>query len=761
MIRNVTRILILIACCVLGSSMDRTVRAQSVKIEADAWYYHCDSWAPPPWDTKKGVRRSLQPSVLRGEYPGTYTRAGKTISGKFVALRNTVIALISEPGGSEPTQLFVTARRIPVDFIPNDSPTPLKVLNGRLAVWPTQWMNYYIECLRGDSPIALEDTSEPPKSLAELAKPSKPAEPGAKLEDLFHGKPTGGGGAEGPRADASPPKSEDEGTRDKGKPATSEPPPSLRGEFGPKPPSGTAERGPITPPGAAPVRPDARPIEKTPRSRSDAIALALRNLDTAKAKDTTTPASVCEVGTLTPLPVANGTVPASLQEVGFRNTRVEAHGFDYSGSDARPIDGNLDIADSASKLVRYEAIAASPRSGTELISFPGTDESHLRRNRAPAKTLTILVVAGPAELAMSGLELVGNELRRPGAAPVNLDIEWHAIDESGAIKFAGRYPSLEALVKDAAAKTPGTPDLLGEAQLQVLFNGFETLLKSHTATVEKVFWIKGPYPIPSSIPQRFERFLRTVSDSSAVLHTPSGKPTKWLQIISARTAGFSIAYLKEPINAQAVGDVFEEAPGTVSGPRRLIGAEDASVLASNLRAALILSSAMAKGGVEPPAEREALAGKLVLDAREVFEQRGYLFSAEAAEALRSHLARVAGLWEGPVLRPDVLASLAEESGKPSPSFADILQVAAHYPQLPKLLPDWFGKPIRYLSPAESSAAKNAIAAYAKGANWLAETIRVSAPGARAVCGLFYVADAYFGFDRFQRPASGRRGAKTR
>jgi hypothetical protein len=753
MIRNVTRILILLACCVLGSSMDRIARAQSVKIEADPWYYQCDSWAPPPWD-KKGVRRLLFPApLIIGEYPGALTVGGKTIKGKFLVRKEAVISLISEPLGVEPTQQFITSWGAPLDFIAPDSPVPVKARIGRLFVLPPEYMGYYFECLKGDSATALLASRETPRSLADVAKPSKPAEPEHKLADVFSGAPPAERG-EAPRADAGSPKPGDEArAADKGKPAADSPS-GLRDVFTPASPP---------PPGAAPARPDtAAPAEKTPRSRSDAIALALRNLETAKAKDTTTPASVCEFRTLTPLPVANGTVPASLQEVGFRNTRVEAHGFDYSGSDARPLDGNLDIADSASKLVRYEAIAASPRSGTELISFPGTDESHLRRNRTPAKTLTMLVVAGPAELAMSGLDLVGNELRRPGAAPVDLDIEWHAIDESGALKFAGRYPSLEALVRDAAAKGRGAPDLLGEAQLQVLFNGFETLLKSHTATVEKVFWIKGPYPIPSSIPQRFERFLRTVSDSSAVLHTPSGKPTKWLQIISARTAGFSIAYLKEPINAQAVGDVFEEAPGTVSGPRRLIGAEDASVLASNLRAALILASAMAKGGAEPPPpERETLAGKLVLDAREVFEQRGYLFSAQAAEALRNHLARVAGLWEGPVLRPDVLAALADETGKPSPSIADILQVAAHYPQLPKTVPDWFGKPIRYLTPAESSAAKNAIAAYAKGANWLAEMIRNSATGTRASCGLFYIADAYFGFDRFQRPPAGRRGPKTR
>src|SRR5262249_28144089 len=155
------------------------------------------------------------------------------------------------------------------------------------------------------------------------------------------------------------------------------------------------------------------------------------------------------------------------------------------------------------------------------------------------------------------------------------------------------------------------------------------------------------------------------------------KPTKWLQIVSARTAGFSTAYLKEPINSKAVGDVFEEAPGTVSGPRRLIGADDAGVLASNLRATLILASAMAKPGGDAPPERETLTGRLVLDAADVFDQRGYLLSADAAEALRAHLVRVASLWDTLGVRPDVLSRLAEEIGKTYPTLADVLQVSSN------------------------------------------------------------------------------------
>ena len=762
----------LVACCVLASSIDRIANAQSVKIDVDTWYYHCSNWVPPPWD-KKGARRLLfLAPLLAGEYPGAYTQGGKTIPGKFVLRKEALIGLMSEPGGSEPTQQFVTPMEAPLDFYAADSPLPRKVRNGRLAVWPTEVLADYLECSKGDSATAFLENREP-KSLADLAKASKPSEPGHKLADVFSTAPATERG-DATRTDAPAPKPGDEartgeGPRDKSKlgsepPLKPEAPSSLRDVFAPTPttPSGTATRNPVTPPPTAAARPDTTPApaESPPRARGDAIALALKNLDTPVPGKATASPSVCETRTLTPLPVANGMVPASLQAVGLRNARAEARSFEYSGTgtDARALEANLDIGDSARKLVRYETVAGGRRNGAEWIwvSLPGTDESRLRRTGdATAKTLTMMVVGGAAEVAVSGLDLVGNELRKPGANPVNLDIEWHAVDETGAIKLAGRYSSFDALVRDAAARGRAAPDLLGESQLLTLFNGFENLLKSRTATVDKVFWIKGAYPIPSSIPGRFERFLSTVSDSTAVPHTPAGKPGKWLLIITARMAGFSIAYLKEPITSQAVGDVLEEAPGAVSGPRRLISAEDANVLASNLRAALILSS-MTKPVSDAPPERETLTGRLVLDAKEVFDERGYLLSAEAAEMLRDHLLRVSGLWDGPVLRQDVLAALAEETGKASPTIADVLQVAAHYPQLPKLLPDWFMKPVKYLTPSESNSAKIAVATYAAGASRLAEAVRMSTT-ARANCALFYVAEAYFGFDRLQKSSPGRQG----
>jgi hypothetical protein len=87
-----------------------------------------------------------------------------------------------------------------------------------------------------------------------------------------------------------------------------------------------------------------------------------------------------------------------------------------------------------------------------------------------------------------------------------------------------------------------------------------------------------------------------------------------------------------------------------------------------------------------------------------------------------------------------------------PSMMDVLQTfdRKRYPQLPSYFPDWFRKPIKELPPGEIRLAKIAVAAYAEGANKLVAAVRVSAANPRSSCPLFYVPEAYFGFDKLAR-----------
>jgi hypothetical protein len=468
-------------------------------------------------------------------------------------------------------------------------------------------------------------------------------------------------------------------------------------------------------------------------------------------KDLSAPGVVCDASNGRALNVAGDVKLASLQTVGVRNDSAAASGFEFLVSgDTLSIDKKVDIADSASKLVPYDAVATA-RSGaasTLWVSIAGVDESRGKRSDAPAapeRTLRVIVFAGATELAMSGLEQIDGALKSGGS--IGLDIEWQLIDSAGSLKPAGRYPSFGALVKAAAEKASDRPDVLNEGELMKLFDEFEGVLK--TRTVDKVFWVKGAYIIPSSIPHRFEKFLTNVSESSAVPHTPAGRAGKWLQIVTARMPGFSIAYLKEPVNSLQIGDVAEEGAGAVAGPRRLIAADDAAVLATKLRTGLSASPTPAKPGGEAAADPGGLAGKLVFDSREVFEQRGYVFTADSALALQDHLQHVLKLWDGAGVKADILGEFATRTAKSRPTLIDILQLADDkaYPRLPKTLAEWARKPVKDLNQDDTDRAKAFVSAFASGADRLVDKARKLAATPGANCGLFYVSDSNLGIEK--------------
>ncbi|EJN13179.1 hypothetical protein PMI42_03471 [Bradyrhizobium sp. YR681] len=445
---------------------------------------------------------------------------------------------------------------------------------------------------------------------------------------------------------------------------------------------------------------------------------------------------------------------ASLQTVGARNDAASVNGLDYVavGNAAFPVDGKIDVADSVKKLVPYELVRATREgsSTTLLISIPGMSETRGRPavNVAPkpGKTLRILVVGGAAELAVSGLDLIDNSLNAAGSDRIDLDIEWQLVDQAGSTRTAGQYQSFGALVKAAADKGLSRPDVLDEAQLLELFDDFETLMRSRK--VEKVFWVKGAYSIPSTIPQRLEKFLDTVSASDAIPHTPSGQPSKWLQIVTARMPGFSIAYLKEPVNSRQSGEVLEEGPGSVTATRRLVSAEEANLLALKLRTTLSLSAATPRAATDTPPDRGGLSGKLVLDAQDVFDERGYVLSAESAVALQNHLKNVQNLWapDG-AMRSKIIADFAGTTGRPQPSILDVLQMgdSKTYPRLPKTLPDWSLKSLAELKGDEKEKARAFVSTYADGvARLVDETRRPVAPSGPN-CTLFYVSEVGLGF----------------
>lgn len=465
------------------------------------------------------------------------------------------------------------------------------------------------------------------------------------------------------------------------------------------------------------------------------------------------PDVVCDAQTLRPAPVLKDVKLEPLQAVGVRNEGMSANGFEYLVSgDSLPLGKKIDVAESVKKLVPYESVATMRAGGssTLLVSIPGMSD----RPSKPAdnasvksgKSLRILVVAGAAELGISGLDLIDTSLNAVGGDRVGLDIEWQLVDPSGSTKLVGQYPSFGGLVRAASEKGAERPDVLDETQLLALLDTIEDLLRSRK--VDKVFWVKGAYPVPSSIPQRLEQLLANVASSDAVPHTPNGQAVKWLQILTARMAGFSIAYLKEPVNKLQSGDVLEEGSASVSGSRRLINAEDANVLASKLRAGLAFSSAATKPARDATPDRTALSGKLVLNADEVFLERGYVLSADSAVALSARLQTVLNLWNDKgALNNDVLADFATKTGRPQPTLLDLLQLGDSKDnlRLPRTLPGWSRKPLKGLNSDENEKARGLVSTYAGRVASL--VVRTNSPASSSTyqCNLFYVPEVSLGF----------------
>jgi hypothetical protein len=733
--------------------------------------YDCSYWPLVPKDEKGTLRRifpypigferdSLNPQKRRrgtAEIPGS---AGLEVKGIFVTEKPVIVGMLSRPNSDEPTDRFILPAGEMIEFHPDDAPVnAFGVRSGAFHEFVHRPINlsspayFGVLCARGDSNAHLENVDDFDRSRSgTLSRGRVPASP-----PLAEAVPAPDDSkSRGWFGDFWRPADPDAGSLDRLfkeiKPSPKAlPGPGIAEEFTPKP----GLRAGIDPATPSPKLGAIVPGPPLAIGKKDTLteAMAPPASDAAPhAKETTAPpALACDIATGSPIQTPRDVRLASLQTVGARSASTSAKGFDYVVGETLPLDKEVDIADSARKIVPYEAVAVTRGAAAKLyVSLAGADETRIKVKEAPAakpaRTLRIVVVSGAAELAFSGLEQIDASLKGGGGG-IGLEIAWHVVDEHGALALAGQYPSFTALVRAAADKGLERPDVLDEAALLALLDNFEVLLKSRTA--DKVFWIKGAYAIPSSIPQRFDRFLASVSDSDAIPHSPAGRPSKWLQIVSARTVGFSLAYLKEPVNSRQVGDVMEEVAGAVSGPRRLINAEDATVMAANLKSVLILSGATVKAAGDAPKDQSVPSGKLVLDASEVFVERGYVLSADAARELQAHLQDVQRLWDGRAIKAEVLAEFAGRTEKQRPMMLDILQMVdgKAYPRLPRTVADWARKPVKDLGAEDSEKARAFVASYAAGTARLVDKLQKAAPSSDSNCSLFYVSEENLGVEK--------------
>jgi hypothetical protein len=706
-------IVILAVCLLSFASAVRPGHAALIPADEEPWL-RCSSWTSVA--DKLGTERQLYPvrfdksAKVRGES----REAGRPISGTFDVPANFFLGLLSQPdnivglpsktNSDDVSVQFTVPSKASIQFDP-DRPGGKSILAtwGFLELPLTSLIEIVSKfpatiCMQRDT-VALGESarggkldSDLPKSLSALANkepgkaPDGKADPASKSLSSF----------------ADPPNK------------------SLTDFVGGEPNKAPAAKADAAEPTGDPTNP-ANPANKDPK--------------TAAPKGPTAIPQVCSIDTLQPMPVAAGIGLKPLQTVGIRNTRNEARKFDYQEPPADAairLSSIFDLTDSRGKLVPYDSVAVDrSRDPADLwVSLTGVAE--LRPAVKPESLLRIIVVGGPAEVAMSGLAEVGAELKKQGGGRISLDIEWHVVGPSGLITGGGTYSSFDDMVKAAAEKAAGAPDVLNEEQLQRLLDDFENVLKARSEPVEKVFWIKGAYSVPSSIPPRFERFIQTVNSNEAIAGA-SGRPRKWLVIVTARMTGFSINYLKESIYSLQIGDLIEEGDAAIGLSRRFIKDRDTTLLATRLQIAAVRMPAPA-----------ALTGRLVLRATDVFEQRGYVLSQETIRALQNHLQLVASKW---VELADSRASWAAmTTRKAAPTVVDLVQNADEgvYLRLPRILPDWGRKGIRDLTTAEVDSAGIFIGRYLEGVERAAANT-TDKRGNR--CKLFYAPEAFFGFGK--------------
>lgn len=732
--------LLLIAGAVLAS--DSCSFAQPASGDSDP-YMRCGHWTPVATDPRNTVRFVIPVSLSEtGEAVSAPGHVGGR-PGIFVIPKGVLLGFLGTANGNEVTTgQFTVASGSSILFVP-DAPRrivpfgapatlPATSVRGGVITLPLDnIVGYpYIDCLKGDSTVAMEDYGAPSgKLLADKFGKSVETKSGPKTRV---GDPSTHAAAAGGRLSVV--ESERPGSKS-----------SIEDIFSADNPRATSKRV-----GSANV-PATEGAPKTPEKGSAGLLKLEMNTSPTKI-ETSASAIVCSADGLKPVAALTGATFASPQMVGIRSLVTEVSGFDYLDvtGDAISIEEKYDVADSVGKLIVYEPVATVRQNSSSplLVYVDGVDQSRAKRPAVAhpkmVRVLRVIIVGGAQETSISGLNLVDAQLQDANGPEIRLSAEWHIVDQDGNIEFFGQFKSFAKLVDAATEMARGRrPDVLNEAQLTTLITGFETLLTRQANIVDRVFWIKGAYPIPGSFPSLFEKFITSVSSSSSVAHTPAGRAVKWLVVATARMPGFSIAYLKEPVYSYQVGDVLEESDGSNS-PRRLIA--DPALLATRLRTS-IAAPAVAENDSRV-AVASSLTGRLVFDAKDMFVERGYVLSAEAVSTLRGHLQHVAELWNGAGVNLDVLAELSRKIGKASPTIVDILQIPDEksYPRLPRALPEWAWKSVKDLNARDMLAVEKFVQSYANGAVKL-EQVLSKRPAGDQLCGLFYVPDKLFGFSK--------------
>ena len=210
--------------------------------------------------------------------------------------------------------------------------------------------------------------------------------------------------------------------------------------------------------------------------------------------------------------------------------------------------------------------------------------------------------------------------------------------------------------------------------------------------------------------------------------TTEGRSAKWLDIVSARTPGFTLNYLKAPLYAEQAGDLFEEGDGA-GGERRLLGGADAAKLTARVIARSAVNAGSQAG--EASSNDQAADNVMVFDAKDAFDERGFVWASNVLAALARKVAHMELWFPAPNDQDKTLEQL--------------LQQPDAFPKLPKELTassSWLRKRIKDLSEGESANAATLLKGVARGLDAAAQTSRDNPD-----CAYVYAPETAFGFTK--------------
>jgi hypothetical protein len=415
--------------------------------------------------------------------------------------------------------------------------------------------------------------------------------------------------------------------------------------------------------------------------------------------------------------------------VGRRSVKTTARLYEYINVSSSYIPkGEVTLKKNTSYLTGLEFAG---RAKTEIIdgnevqvlpvTIPGIDLSAAVEIPKTGVPLKIMVVGAPEEISISGLERIGKELEKDAKLDIKLQIEWHEVTATGDLLPPVTLEGLPALVRAAREKARKDYFITPNAQqFSDFITKFKAVMTNRTQPVDRVIWVKGAYILPNAAPVLIQDLLDAVAASRAVPRTPSGDIERWLYVVTARMPGFSVNYVKEPVNASNAGDVFMERE--MGGPsRRLLDGPDAATFVRNISGA-----AMVRTRSGPAAARPAV-NKLILNANEILTERGYLLSPVALQQLAERLRLLSGAWDS----DGKLTATAEEVVKnagdsSSTSIADV--VAPILPMLSPFSNDLVGTSIKSLSDADQKLASVFVTSLGKLSEDLAKELKAEGDG---------------------------------